>query len=357
MEKTKSIGSLLVEYGKINEAELEEGLRVQKESGKRLGEALIDLDLITRQDIEWILSKQLDIPFIIVDESSIDTELLYAFPKDFLLNNHIVPMFETPEDIAIVTDDPFNKAAFEFIEQHRDRKVNLSAGDSEAIEELLRKMLKQEGATELIAILDDVFERLRGTSFYRLDFIGTSDGFTINAFGFGIRRTMHTAKTFFSSADVIKVLDALNMNYYYEIMDSGESNGYMMPVYIAEGTLNNITYPVVLGSFGLPMPEEAIMAGLKAMGMSNAFSGGKPLKGYPFFYTRSTPEPIHMAVFTMDSAPKNFSGYHVQAHVPVRCTACGGAGCDECSQMGLTFTEISGTYSQGDIINMLKDKH
>jgi hypothetical protein len=78
----KDIGTLLLEYGLIAEKDLTEGVKLQKETGLRLGEALVQLGKISMEDIDWVLSKQLDIPFVIVEDISPNYELLNKFQKD-----------------------------------------------------------------------------------------------------------------------------------------------------------------------------------------------------------------------------------------------------------------------------------
>ena len=82
MSKWKDLGTLLQEYGLITGNDLEEGLTLQKESGLRLGEALAQLGKISAEDIEWVLSKQLDVPFVIVDDVTVNPDLLYKFQKN-----------------------------------------------------------------------------------------------------------------------------------------------------------------------------------------------------------------------------------------------------------------------------------
>jgi hypothetical protein len=355
MEKRKTVGSLLVEYGKINKADLEEALNLQKETGKRLGEVLVDSGKISHQDIEWILSKQLDIPFIIVDETSIDTGLLYAFPRDFLLKNRIIPMYETDEEIAVVTDDPFNSDAFATIEQHRGRKVNISGGDSEIIESILKKLLKKEGATELVAVIEGIIARLRETCLYRLDFLDTGAGLTINAFGFGIFRTLHTTDISYGAEDVMKALDAMDLRYLYEYAEN-QGGGYLMPVYIIEHTIEPPAWPVVLGSFGLGLPEGATLTDLRAVGLDDCLTSPSPVKGYPYFFSRGSTEHVKLGIFTMDHAPPDFRNFHVEAHVPMQCPECVGRGCPSCNGLGLFFQELDGMHSYADILKILKEE-
>lgn len=355
MEKKNTVGSLLLEYGKITDAELKEGLRLQQETGRRLGEILIDMGTITPQDIEWILSKQLDIPFIIVDESSIDKDLLLAFPKDFLQTNRILPMYETDDEIAIVTDDPFNNEAFSTIEKHRKKYINLSAGNGDAIDAILRKAFRKEGSSELISMLQDIIIKLRGTCLYRLDFLDTGEGLMINAYGFGILRNMSELQCSYSRQDIIKSLDALNIKFLYHDMQNTEETGFALCIYIIEDILEPTAYPAVLGTFGLGLPDGVVLTALKSKGLPRTIESDTPLKGYPYLYSRAVEDPVEVAIFTIDNAPIDYKNYYVKASLPSRCAECDGVGCQECSFLGLKFKSVEGVYSYSDIINMLKE--
>jgi len=83
--KWKDIGTLLLEYGLITDNDLKEGVKLQKETGLRLGEALAKLGKISMEDIDWVLSKQLDIPFVIVEDITPNYDLLSRFRKEFLI--------------------------------------------------------------------------------------------------------------------------------------------------------------------------------------------------------------------------------------------------------------------------------
>ena len=148
MEEQKPIGTLLVEYGYVKEEDIQAALSEQERYGGKIGEILVRMEKVSSEDIEWVLSKQLDIPFIIVDDSVANPDLIKLFPKDFLMINRIIPMYETDDSLAIVTDDPSNTDAFQAIEKKFGKGVTVSAGSGDAIDELLQKIFRQDGAPD-----------------------------------------------------------------------------------------------------------------------------------------------------------------------------------------------------------------
>ena len=74
-----SIGGLLLESGKITPENAEKVLRMQKELGIRFGEAAQRLGLITDNDIQQVLARQFDYPYLQQGQGNYSPRLLAAY--------------------------------------------------------------------------------------------------------------------------------------------------------------------------------------------------------------------------------------------------------------------------------------
>jgi protein-tyrosine kinase len=74
-----SIGGLLLESGKITPENAERVLRMQKELGIRFGEAAQRLGLITEADIQQVLARQFDYPYLQAGEGHFSPKLVAAY--------------------------------------------------------------------------------------------------------------------------------------------------------------------------------------------------------------------------------------------------------------------------------------
>jgi len=74
-----SIGGLLLESGKITPESAERVLRMQKELGIRFGEAAQRLGLITEADIQQVLARQFDYPYLQAGEGKYSPHLVAAY--------------------------------------------------------------------------------------------------------------------------------------------------------------------------------------------------------------------------------------------------------------------------------------
>lgn len=347
MIKRQSIGSLLVEYGLITNDDLEEALALQGDTGRKLGEVLIDQGKITQQDIEWILSKQLDIPYIIVDEAGVDKALLSRFKKDFLIENRILPLYESDEEIAIVTDDPFNTQAFGAIEEQTQKRVNLSGGSGEAIRTLLLKLLKREGAPELAERIRWALEALQETSFYRIDFHLHDYGLTMRAFGCGLSKVLYESDLAFKPEDVENALRSLDIAYLTE--QHTKLHERLLCVYPIVEHLETKERPVVLGRFGLGMPEGICFTDLETNGMRAVFENPRLVPGYDYLCLHPGHVSSGRVIYTPDSMPRSLESAWVEAYAPSSCSACQGKGCESCRDLGYKFSPVQGQMSRAEI--------
>lgn len=354
MDKTKSIGELLIEFGLITRADLEEGLRRQDEFGLRMGETLIKLGKVTRDDIEWILSKQLDIPFVIVEDSNLDSGLVEKFSKEMLLENRILPLYETEDEIAIATDDPLNNKALDQIRDFTGKKLILSSGNGEKIGEILNHFFMSASVPALVSCISGIIDKIRGTSFYRIDFVLQSYSCSINAFGFGILRNVASINETINEKQVIEAFKLLKMQILYDVYKNDQI--VLLSVYPLENSIENVGFPAVIGSFGLVLPRETCFADTGMSNISNLIHAADPPGGYVFIATQSRLHASGRTVFTPDSAPADFDSFHVSLPVPERCNGCGGQGCTKCNDLGYCFTrKIEGTYSSGEMKKLFSE--
>lgn len=57
----KRLGDLLIDCNFITDEQLSQALSYQKQRGLKLGEALIEMELVTEDDIIWAIGNQLNI--------------------------------------------------------------------------------------------------------------------------------------------------------------------------------------------------------------------------------------------------------------------------------------------------------
>lgn len=123
----KRIGELLVERGAISPAQLEEGLAHQKQSGQRLGVALIQKGFITEEQLAGVLSEALGIAQVALASVTPDWAAVHMLRARFCEQHELFPYalanVAGRKQLAVAMSDPLNAAAIEQIEFTTGLKV------------------------------------------------------------------------------------------------------------------------------------------------------------------------------------------------------------------------------------------
>ncbi|MCL1807118.1 MAG: GspE/PulE family protein [Oscillospiraceae bacterium] len=109
------LGDVLKEAGYVTEEQIEQIMNAQKASGvkKRLGEALIENNIITEDRLNTALSKRLNIPYVSMSDAPIDLEAVKKIPKA-VANKHCLIAIGVYNNILRVNiNDPLNYYAIE----------------------------------------------------------------------------------------------------------------------------------------------------------------------------------------------------------------------------------------------------
>ncbi|MDX1762894.1 MAG: hypothetical protein R3231_01100 [bacterium] len=352
MVQTKAIGKLLLEYGLIRPEDLEEGLALQNETGLRLGEALARLGKISMDDIEWVLSKQLDIPFVMVEDLKINPDLVGRFEKEFLIGNRILPVYEAGDHVAVVTDDPFNQDAITKFREKVGKKVCLSTGNGAQIEGRLKRFFQKEGLPRLTSLIEATLERIRETCFYRFDFSIGQESCAVGLFGFGVARPVQNLDGHFTKDDLLQSFDSLNIPVLYDVLDN--SREVLLSVFpVRRCPEQELHLPAIIGRPGLTLPENVAITDCKGYKLDGVFQADRPLPGYPFVSTRKTEVAHRDTIYTVDSAPDTFVDHYVRVSIPSTCADCQGHGCPGCLDLGVRCKALEGIYSSHDLNKFL----
>jgi len=124
----KRIGELLVERGAISAAQLEEGLSFHRQTGQRLGVALIQKGFLTEEQLAKVLADALGLWEVDLKRVQADWSAVHMLRARFCESNDLFPFsIETPrggrKQLLVAMSDPLNLPAIEEIEFTTGLKV------------------------------------------------------------------------------------------------------------------------------------------------------------------------------------------------------------------------------------------
>jgi type IV pilus assembly protein PilB len=111
----KLIGQILLDKGLITQEQLDEALRVQKNTTEQIGRILTDLGYVTERDVLRAYAEQLGIPFLELNEVSVDHDVAKAIPQSVVQRYNAVPIKRTGNRLTVAMSDPSNVFALDDI--------------------------------------------------------------------------------------------------------------------------------------------------------------------------------------------------------------------------------------------------
>jgi len=123
LDHRKRIGEVLVDQGLITEEQLKLGLDEQRTCGLQLGKCLVKLGFISELKIVDVLSAQLDIQHVVLENFTFNQELVRLVPREMATKYRVIPLFEQEGVITVAMADPTNLRTVDHLKFKTGREI------------------------------------------------------------------------------------------------------------------------------------------------------------------------------------------------------------------------------------------
>ncbi|HEV2855323.1 MAG TPA: type IV-A pilus assembly ATPase PilB [Thermoanaerobaculia bacterium] len=152
------LGELLVRTGRINQAQLNEALTLQKDQGGRLGTNLVKLGYITDKQLVESLSQHFKVPSVELSGMEIDDAVIKIIPADIARKYTIMPVAKAGATITVAMIDPTNVFAMDDVKFMTGYKVEPVVASETAIRGSIDRYYGSTHAIELKKVMEDLSE-------------------------------------------------------------------------------------------------------------------------------------------------------------------------------------------------------
>jgi len=158
------LGDLLVEKGAISNSQLMQALADQKSTGRKLGQTLIQNGFVTEEVMLDILSKQLNLPFIVLKNFKFDNETVHTLPETMARRYRaIVLKKETDGSYLVAMADPSDIFAYDEITKHLKTAIHQAVSKEAEILATIDSVYRQTDAISSLA--EELGEELAESDF------------------------------------------------------------------------------------------------------------------------------------------------------------------------------------------------
>lgn len=119
----KKLGETLVGWGVIDEKAVQEALAFSKAHGKRIGEALIELESCGEDDVAKALAGQFGLEFIDLEHQPVNRDLLDLIPSKIIMDYSVLPQGEEGNRLKVIITDPLDLETLDLLRFRLNREI------------------------------------------------------------------------------------------------------------------------------------------------------------------------------------------------------------------------------------------
>ena len=106
---SKPLGQMLLEVGLITQEELNQAVRRHIETGERLGQVLIRMNVVSSADIGRFLETKLSIPYVNLKDHFLSEDLARILTEEFIRTHRVVPYALKGNTLELAMVDPVDQ--------------------------------------------------------------------------------------------------------------------------------------------------------------------------------------------------------------------------------------------------------
>jgi len=160
-KQTELLGQLLIQKGLLNMKQLETALIEKERTGAMLGSCLIQLGLISEEDLYQVLSEQFEAEYVKLKNVEISPDVIKAIPAKFATHYHLVPINMDETSIVVAMPNPMDIQVLDDLKLFLDKEIRaVLASESDVMEAI--KRYYGIGADTIERITPEAHEKQKG---------------------------------------------------------------------------------------------------------------------------------------------------------------------------------------------------
>lgn len=133
------MGDILIKEDVINLDQLKSAIQEQRETGKRLGETLLNLGYIDEPQLVAYLSKQYGVPTVNLDKIDVTPEALKCVTRESAMKHKLIPVDKDGSTLTVAMSDPSNIFAVDDLKFATGNNIDIVVTSERSIKSAIDK--------------------------------------------------------------------------------------------------------------------------------------------------------------------------------------------------------------------------
>ncbi|MCG3126954.1 MAG: Type II secretion system protein E [Phycisphaerae bacterium] len=154
--RRKKLGEILVSWNIVTPNALADALAFAAQNGKRIGEALIELELASEEDVTKALAFQFDLEYVDLDKNVVVPAALQLVPEKIIRDHRILPMQKEEGRLKVIISDPLDLQTLDLLRFRLNLEIDVALAPKTKIQRFIDTFLQPVGTSvdEAIEAID-----------------------------------------------------------------------------------------------------------------------------------------------------------------------------------------------------------
>ncbi len=144
-KKRKRLGEILIENGVIDNKKVEEALQYAAANRKRIGQALVEMNHCTEDEVMKALASQFGLDYVDLDKHSVNKEILEVIPAKMIQDYQVLPLAEEGSRLKIIIVDPLDLETLDLLRFRLNKDIVPSLAAPGKVKRFIDKFVNVEG--------------------------------------------------------------------------------------------------------------------------------------------------------------------------------------------------------------------
>ena len=137
----KKLGEILLGWNIIGKNALRDALAYAQQNNKRIGEALIELELCKEEDVTKALAAQFDMAYVDLDKTSAVGANLKLIPEKIIKDHQVLPLGEENGKLKVIISDPLDLETLDLLRFRLKSDIETSLAPPSKIKRFIETFL------------------------------------------------------------------------------------------------------------------------------------------------------------------------------------------------------------------------
>ncbi len=140
--KKFKLGEILVQDGKLKADQVDQALKVAQGARKKIGEAMVEMNLLKEKDVAAALAKQFELEFIDLDKPGASEQVKFdLIPEDLIKKHFILPLSKDNGRLKLLVHDPMDLQLMDMLRFRLRAEIDMKIASRGQIKEYIDNRL------------------------------------------------------------------------------------------------------------------------------------------------------------------------------------------------------------------------